>query len=142
MSKQMALDCISIMGKRMSGLISMEEYYIGLKELDKKYPHLPRRSVPLTADQMRNYRGTVIIRDETTGKEYYGNFQPLNFSEAAEMLMHHRSAVNDGSIRERDQVALTASLRGEPTAGEWQNMKRKAKREPEYWYEIDPGQEG
>lgn len=113
--KQMGLDCIKLMSKRMAGEISMDEYYLALMEMDKKYP-MPQREHPLTRDIMRHYKNKVL---------------PMNFKESAEIMMHYKQRIEEETGEKSDgRVSFNANIAGQITKEEWEYRKKKAKREP------------
>jgi hypothetical protein len=111
--KQMGLDCIELILKKLDKKISKDEYYLALMELHKKYP-MPGHFPPLTVFQIKNYRKVKHeerIKQKVEDKKFGGldmtfqdpkydivyeeHLQPLNFQEAAEMYIRHQQKLDD-----------------------------------------------
>lgn len=81
---EMAKECSSPIKTKLDRLITAEEYYIKLMELNQKYPmesHYP----PLSKEMCANY----YISTDKNGNR----IQPFSFKEAAEMYIRHKERV-------------------------------------------------
>jgi len=78
--KQIALDCVEVIKKKIAKEMSREEYYLVLMELHKKYP-MPGHDPALTPFQLKNYKKKGI--------------QPKNFQESAEMFVRHQKKLEE-----------------------------------------------
>lgn len=85
-ARQMGLDCMKIIIKKLSREMSREEYYLALMNLDKKYPTDPHWP-PLSKNQYAEYGNIKEKNNET--------LQPFNFKEAAEMYVRHNERVEN-----------------------------------------------
>ncbi len=85
--KRLGQDCIDLIGRKLSKKTSNEEFYIGLLELDKKYP-MEDHNPPLTPFQVKNYlKIKMAVKDPDSAVIYENHLQPLNFQESAEMFI-------------------------------------------------------
>jgi len=78
--KQIALDCIEVIKKKMAKQMSREEYYLALMELHQKH-QMPGHDPALTSFQLKNYKKNGI--------------QPKNFQESAEMFVRHQKRLSE-----------------------------------------------
>jgi hypothetical protein len=122
--KQIGLDCIEIITKKISNQITPEQFSDALMGLHQKYP-MPGHHPPLTIFQLKNYRSIMqVYADPDTGVKYWDHLQPWNFEEAAQMFYFHwqKSKGVDGGRTEseptrrkieRDVIDLKARAAGE-----------------------------
>lgn len=95
-STPMGRDCIKLITQVLKKQINLEQYYIELYELHRKYP-MSGHHPPLTKYQMENYIGHQVC--DYNGLKYIGDIQPLSFKESAEMLMLHNQRVSKQTMK-------------------------------------------
>jgi len=101
MKRQLALDCMELIQKKLTpGVMSREEYYLALMELHKKYP-MPGHNPPLTKYQLSHYMELKEVCTQeipwrkdngergVTRIEYEDHLQPFNFQEGSEMFIQN-----------------------------------------------------
>ena len=101
--KEMGLECIRVMSKKLKKDIPPEDYYNALMELHNKYSMKGHDPI-LTKFQYLNRNSIVITNFEFEVKkpvpkvivfQWKDDIHPLNFKEAAEMYMRDRERFYD-----------------------------------------------
>ena len=82
MNKEIAIDCIEIITKKIGKQLTPDEYYLALLNLDKLYP-------------MEGHNPSLAREDYLNFKKKH--IQPKNFREAAEIYRWHYQKTFKGS---------------------------------------------
>ena len=88
-------ECISLINSKLNKLISPDEYYIYLINLNNKYI-LESRDTKLSLEDLSDYKQKNIT-NKYSNVYYLGDIEPVNFREAAEMYARHRAKVDQES---------------------------------------------
>lgn len=79
--RHMGADCLSVIEIKMAHNMTPDEFYVALKDMDKKYPLQHTRE--LSSHQYKHYQTLELY--------------PMNFSEAAEMYRWNRQRLDEAA---------------------------------------------